>query len=107
MKDNLDLNSTDYDVNCFEEDPRSINCRKEAQFTQIFLIGMTILIFIVSYIVGRGDPANFVYVFGWPLWYVLAVAIIVVIVAVGMIWGKKSFKIYSLDAIADDKETEE
>ena len=101
-----DLEQTKYDVNEIVEDPRSARARKEALITQIFLLSITLLIFVVSYLVGSSNPANIKYIFGWPNWYVYGVTIIVFAVLFGFYFCIKIFKCHSLEATADDKEVD-
>lgn len=98
-----DLNSRDYDVNDIEDDKRLADSKKEAIFTQAFLVPMTILYFVVAYLIYYFYPNS--YIAGYPTWFVSGIGFVIIEYIVCIYFCKHIFKDCSLDARIDEEET--
>ena len=78
----------------FVPDSRFKAMGKEAVIVAVYWGIMFMGIMLSAHFLGGGDPKEYTYLFGFPLWF----AICVVIIVVGIVMLLKVFKNVSLDA---------
>jgi uncharacterized membrane protein YhdT len=80
------------------ESERNRQISKEARITFMLYIAYFIYWCITGYGVGAGDPANYTYVFGLPLWFFLSCVVgYVLFCAATIIIVKTCFKDFDLE----------
>jgi uncharacterized membrane protein YhdT len=87
------------------EKQRNAQIRKEARVSLLLYALFVVWLFVIAYGLGLGDPANYTYVAGLPLWFVLSCV-------VGPTWFciassllvKYYFKDFDLEQVAEEKE---
>lgn len=95
----------DYNVSQVEVDPRFEQCRKDMVLLTVEYFLTLLLAFILAYALSPADVSDLTYVFGLPLWAVVATLILAASAVFAIVWAIKS-KRFSLEARADDKEEE-
>ena len=87
----------DYDIKAIEEDQRLVACKKEAAITISVRLVLSAVLVIIKYGVGAGNPQDYTYLFGLPLWASLSyIAIFITLIFSGVL-VKKVFKDFSLE----------
>lgn len=86
----------------FVPDSRFRLLGKDAWIITIGWIGFFVLMMSVAYVFGKGDPKEYTYVLGFPLWFVLCICIQLVIMGVTIYMLSRRFCDVPLDA--DDPE---
>lgn len=76
-KNQIDPMSRDYDPSTIVPDERFTQTFKEFLITGGTYIIFTILMVANLFIVGGGDPADYTYVLGFPLWIFLEILILI------------------------------
>lgn len=76
MEKTNSLDSREYSISCFEEDPRMIRCKKEMIGVEFWGIGIIISALIVCYAMSQ-NPETFIYIWGYPAWYAIATLILI------------------------------
>ncbi|MFP4481197.1 MAG: YhdT family protein [Thermovirgaceae bacterium] len=84
--------SRDYEFSEIEPDPRFLVCRREMfiSFGVWFLYALAAI--TVAYWFGRGPVEEYVYVFGFPLWWFGTMTVVVVFTFIVMAVTKYVFK---------------
>jgi uncharacterized membrane protein YhdT len=91
MNKDIDPGSRDYEFSDIEMDERFVQIFKEWLVTiAVFIVHMTLVIANL-YILGK-DPANYVYVGGFPLWIVLMVSEFVLLIVTVFVVVDKVFR---------------
>lgn len=81
--------------------------RKEAIVSIVLYIAFFLWWYITGYGLGSGDPKNYTYIMGLPMWFFLSCIVgYVGFCVVSVIVVKKLFKNFSLEETLDDQETE-
>ena len=91
----------------FTEREREAQIKKETIASAIVYIAFIVWEIVTGYVVGGGDPANYVTILGLPLWFILSCI-------VGPLWFciavallvKFKFKDFDLESTADEDEKE-
>lgn len=102
----VDDYSTNYDVAQVETDPRFEHCRKDMVLLTVEYYATLILAFVLAYVLSPKDVADLTYLFGLPLWVVVASLVFVGSTVFCIVWALKSRK-FSLAARASDEEVDE
>ncbi|BDF68110.1 hypothetical protein CE91St43_20820 [Oscillospiraceae bacterium] len=79
-------------------DSRFQTMGKEALIVVVYWLAMFAGVMLSAVFLGGGDPAEYTYLFGFPLWYTVCIGIMIVGIVVGIFLVKKIFKDVSLDA---------
>ena len=79
-------------------DSRFQSIGKEAFMVAIYWIVMFVGIMLSAAILGAGDPTQYAYFCGLPLWFAVCIGIMIVGILVGIFMCLKVFKDISLDA---------
>ena len=95
-----------YDSNEIEVDERFVSSRKEMIYTFAVQITYTLLMLLVAYIFGKGDPSQYRYVLGMPQWWFLCLAITAVYIVVIYILTHKVYKDVDVSAYIDENAKE-
>ena len=82
----------------FVEDSRFRIIGREAKLIAILVIGLIAVFTLVAWVLGRGNPAEYTYILGYPSWFFVCFIIeLLFIILVGWLLLKK-FADLSLDA---------
>lgn len=79
-------------------DSRFKSIGKEAILVAIYWLVMFAGIMLSAIFLGGGDPTQYTYICGLPLWFAVCMIIMIVGIIVGIIFCLKVFKDVSLDA---------
>lgn len=79
-------------------DSRFGEMKKEAVIVAVYWIVMFAGIMLSAFFLGSGDPAQYTYLFGFPVWFSVSMAIMVIGILVGIFLLLKVFRDVSLDA---------
>ncbi len=85
---------------------RNIQINKEAKFTVLLYILFFVWWFVTGYGFSKGDPSQFTYVMGLPMWFFLSCVVGWLLATAGVIFlVKKVFKDVPFDdeALEEDK----
>ncbi len=66
-------NDRNYRFEDIEIDPRFVVCESEMKLTFAVWIAYTIVSVALCYFLGRGEPSNYAYLWGVPLWMAVGV----------------------------------
>lgn len=69
---------TDYDIDEIDSDPRFVICEKEMKLVLSIQIIFTIISIAAAYFLGSGDPNNYSYIMGLPVWWFAVILISVI-----------------------------
>lgn len=84
--------------NSFTPDSRFHDMGREAVFTALFWVAYFLSVMASAYFLGAGDPVQYTYFFGFPLWFSVCVLITLGFMAVAVYMLKFRFKNVSLGA---------
>lgn len=93
----VDDQSRDYDFSEIEDDPRFLIINKEVKFAYIIWIAFAVLSLGAIYGLGGGDPTEYSYVMGLPLWFFAYLMIVVVFIIVLTYVIRNKFQDMDLD----------
>lgn len=79
-------------------DSRFQSMGKEALIVVVYWLAMFAGVMLSAVFLGGGDPAEYTYLFGFPLWYTVCIGIMIVGIVVGIVLVQRVFKNMSLDA---------
>lgn len=79
-------------------DSRFEGMKNEARFTAVFWAAYFLAVMSTSYFLGKGDPTEYSYMFGFPIWFVATIGVTMVFIVLGIYVLKRRFKNVSLDA---------
>lgn len=82
----------------FTSDSRFKAMGKEAIIVLVYWLVMFIGVMLSAVLLGGGDPAEYTYLFGFPLWFTVCIGIMLVGILVGIFLVLCVFKDVSLDA---------
>lgn len=71
---------------------------KEAVMVLIYWLVMFIGVMLSAIFLGKGNPADYTYLFGFPLWFTVCIGIMIVGILVGIYLVMRVFKNVSLEA---------
>jgi uncharacterized membrane protein YhdT len=77
-----DYYRTDYSFEEIEVDPRFKICEREMKISFLIQTLFTLCTIAAAYILGRGNPEEYLYVMGLPLWWFAVIAICFVFLGV-------------------------
>ncbi|MEA4965562.1 MAG: DUF997 family protein [Oscillospiraceae bacterium] len=98
VKKKIDPQSRDYDVKDVDIDPRFQVCRREFLFCCVIFVVFAAAMLFCVFVIGGGDPSNYIYILGIPQWY-FAIVVVCVLTAVAVsILLDKCFRHMSLEA---------
>lgn len=93
----VDDQSRDYDFSEIEDDPRFLIINKEVKFAYIVWIAFSLLSLAAIYGLGSGDPTEYSYVMGLPLWFFVYLMIVVGLLIVLTFVVRNKFRNMDLD----------
>lgn len=82
----------------FVADSRFRSMGKEAILVTVYWLIMFAGIMLSAYFFGKGDPTQYTYLFGFPVWFSLSMLIMIAGIIVGIFMVLKVFKDVPLDA---------
>ena len=82
----------------FVPDSRFQAMGKEAVMVLVYWLAMFIGVMLSAIFLGRGNPADYTYLFGFPLWFTVCIGIMIVGILVGIYLVMRVFQNVSLDA---------
>lgn len=85
--------------NSFVPDSRFRAMGKEAIMVIVYWLVMFAGIMLSAWFFGKGDPAEYTYLFGFPVWFTVSMFIMIVGIIVGIFMVLKVFKDVPLDAM--------
>lgn len=97
-----DDQSIDYDFAEIEEDPRFKIINKEAVIACIVWVIFAALSLAVIYGLGGGDPTQYSYVMGLPLWFFAYLAIVILFMVIIVYIVKYKFQDMTLDSYEEE-----
>lgn len=71
---------------------------KEAVIVIFYWLAMFAGVMLSAIFLGGGDPAEYTYLFGFPLWFTVCIGIMILAILVGIFLVTRVFKNVSLDA---------
>ncbi len=86
----------------FVEDSRFAPLRKDAVIVAVGWCIFFVLMMGAAYILGNGDPKEYTYLLGFPLWFIVCTAIQLIFMGICIYMLAKKFADVSLDS--DDPE---
>jgi len=92
-----------YSLDEIEADPRFIVCEREMKLVLGIQVAFTIASIAAAYFFGRGNPENYSYIMGLPLWWFAVILISVIFTAI-VVWIVK-FKLVNMN-LTDENSTE-
>lgn len=92
-----DDQSRDYDFSEIEDDPRFLIINKEVKFAYVVWITFALLSLGAIYGLGSGDPREYSYVMGLPLWFFVYLMIVVSFIIVLTYVIRNKFQDMDLD----------
>lgn len=85
-------------VNELIPDSRFKAMGREAIIVTVYWLVMFVGIMLSAVILGAGDPTQYTYLLGFPLWFTVSMGIMIVGIIVGIVLVLKVFRDVSLDA---------
>lgn len=82
----------------FVPDSRFQAMGKEAVMVLVYWLAMFIGVMLSAIFLGRGNPSDYTYLFGFPLWFTVCIGIMIVGILVGIYLVMRVFQNVSLDA---------
>lgn len=82
----------------FTPDSRFRDMGREAVFTALFWVAYFLSVMASAYFLGAGDPTQYAYLLGFPLWFTVCILITLAYMAVAIYALKRRFKNISLGA---------
>ena len=83
----------------FVPDSRFRSMGREAVMVAVYWLIMFAGIMLAAWLFGKGDPTQYTYLFGFPLWFTVSMLIMIAGIIVGIIMVLKVFKDVPLDAM--------
>lgn len=80
------------------QDSRFQSMGREALIVAAYWLAMFAGVMLAAFFLGGGDPAEYTYLFGFPLWFTVCIGIMILGIVVGIVLVQKVFKNVSLDA---------
>ncbi len=85
------------------EKERNLQIRKEATYSWILYVAFFLWWYLTGYGIGGGDPANYTYVMGLPMWFFLSSVVgYVGFCIAAVIVVKTMFKDFDLDEVTEE-----
>lgn len=94
---NADDHIRNYEFSEIEDDPRFLVINKEVKFAYILWTVFAILSLAAIYGLGGGDPVEYTYVMGLPLWFFAYLTIVIGFIVLITYVVKKKFRNMDLD----------
>jgi Predicted membrane protein len=102
------MKSDSYGAPILTEKERNRQIRKEAAVSMILYVAFFLWWYITGYGLGGGDPKDYTYVMGLPMWFFLSCIVgYVGFCIASVIIVKKIFKNFSLEETSDGGDTDE
>lgn len=71
----MSANDRDYDIKDVKVDERFLIAKREMLITFAVQVAYTIVMLVVGYSLGKGDPRNYTFIAGMPAWWFWALVI--------------------------------
>lgn len=102
-RQDVNLESRDYDIKSIAEDPRFSYAKREFWVCQVINILEMVILTIICYTLTDNGKT----ILGFPEWYVIATLFCIAVAAACILYAVKFVKRSKLDAIADAEEERE
>ena len=79
-------------------DSRFAGMKKEARFTALFWALYFLGVMGTAYFLGKGNPADYTYILGFPVWFAATIGVTVIFIILGVYVLKYRFQNVPLDA---------
>lgn len=96
---------TNYDFDEIEDDPRFIICEKEMKLVIAVQLAFTFSVISAGYFLGRGNPADYTYIFGLPAWFFAV--LVISFIFFGIVIYVVKFKLQDMDLNDEIEEIED
>ena len=90
-----------YSFGEIEVDPRFNTCEKEMKIVYIVQLLYTILTIAITYFLGKGDPKDYTYIMGLPLWWFANIVITIIFAAI--VYSLTKWKFVDMDLMDEGK----